>query len=77
MSTRKGSCAPLRSLLRPASLSRPGNGMPRVRSFLEHSRILRLFISPPRQQLYRQIDERFDRMVAAGALARGEVTCGR
>jgi len=41
-------------------------------SFLKHSRILRLFISPPRQQLYRQIDERFDRMVAAGALSEVE-----
>src|SRR5262245_48487819 len=37
-------------------------------SFLERSRLLKLYVSPPREQLYRQIDERFDRMVAQGAL---------
>ena len=38
-------------------------------SFLAEGRILKLYISPPRPQLYRQIDERFDRMVATGGLA--------
>jgi tRNA dimethylallyltransferase len=37
--------------------------------FLERSRLLKLYISPPREQLYRQIDERFDRMIAQGAVA--------
>jgi tRNA dimethylallyltransferase len=41
-------------------------------SFLEHERLLRLYISPPREELYRQIDERFDHMVARGALAEVE-----
>jgi len=31
-------------------------------------RAVRLFLDVPRQELYRRIDERFDRMVAAGAL---------
>jgi tRNA dimethylallyltransferase len=38
-------------------------------SVLEQSRLLKLYVSPPREQLYRQIDERFDRMVAQGAVA--------
>jgi tRNA dimethylallyltransferase len=41
-------------------------------SFLAQSRMLKLYISPPRQQLYGQIDERFDRMLRAGALAEVE-----
>lgn len=38
-------------------------------SFLSQARILKLYISPPRPQLYRRIDERFDRMMSEGALA--------
>jgi tRNA dimethylallyltransferase len=40
--------------------------------FLQSASVLRLYLSPPRRSLYAAIDERFDRMVAAGAVSEVE-----
>jgi tRNA dimethylallyltransferase len=39
------------------------------RGFLQSASVLRLYLSPPRRSLYAAIDERFSRMIAAGALS--------
>ena len=41
-------------------------------SFLAGCRVLRLYLSPDREQLYRRIDRRFEEMVEGGALAEVE-----
>jgi tRNA dimethylallyltransferase len=58
----------LQSTGRPLAQWHEGTGS----GFLQSASVLRLYLSPPRRNLYAAIDERFDRMVAAGAL--GEVT---
>jgi tRNA dimethylallyltransferase len=37
--------------------------------FLATCRVLKLFLSPPREHLYKRIDRRFDEMVELGAMA--------
>jgi tRNA dimethylallyltransferase len=39
------------------------------RGFFRSASVLRLYLSPPRQKLYAGIDQRFDRMIAAGAVS--------
>jgi tRNA dimethylallyltransferase len=37
-------------------------------SFLANCKVMRLYLSPPRELLYQSIDERFDEMMHSGAL---------
>jgi tRNA dimethylallyltransferase len=42
------------------------------KGFLAETKVLRLYLSPPREELYERINERFDRMIEAGALSEVE-----
>ena len=48
-----------------------------MKPVLDPQRAIKVFLAPEREQLYRQIDQRFDRMLVAGALEEVAALAGR